>query len=758
MTSHWQFVAAPLAGLAALALSGCNPGDISDPGGTMSSDLVDIRIERGYGTDANGNGVVDLPNSVEYVLRPLRVALDASAAALAFPSVWPIPDDGDAGLGNLEGPWRWTFIPQDVRQDETTLPAPTATYPGATGVSDGGTLVTYTARPELEIDLFEGDWELEFARVQEGDINEAIYWKSVNLQVEDLLIVQLGDSYSSGEGNPEIGPDRSGIWADDGSAAYAAPPDYDECLPNSLDAEHVECVRDKSFGTQANIRHELAHRSSKSWGSLLALDIEERDRSTSVTYVNLAATGARLEHLTRKHAPEDLPPVLPRDFDTLVSRVGQLQASTYSFFLARSLREELPPQLDQLQELVGQRQVDAVLMSFGGNDVGFSYAVTSYVIRDAGDNEYLSQIDAAIKDGDWGELDDFNWFLEVAGLAPDLNFPSDLPGLNGLPAQYQAAGDALRGAGIPAENVYIIEYPDPLVAETDTEKGSHGDDEVEVCPGPILTAVSDDRQVGRVEQRHARGALIHPLNSRVAEAARTHGWNLVGQVMDSMYGKPICEDQRMVLRYNESRRNQGDRLGTLHPNLEGHRAIAARVGEHIHIPNAWRDLSEYEDRIDNTGSEPQHRLYRIETTTEEPGSRREWLSVGLSSTPSRAFVSVYPSRCDWDSFAIDVARPEDYVIGGGRKVVVAPWKLDNPVVRLLRENPDIDEFSEVSRLDGYGTLTYTPDESDRGREFVVLATTPRNATTEPLKYARVHGGPTGADEYGTFEVRMRCAD
>lgn len=747
-------VAAGLGG--GFLLSGCDGVGVEAPGGPMSSDLVVVQVDRGYGADANGNGVIDIPNSVEYVQRPLRVALDASPAGLFFPSIWPIPEDGNAGLGDLEGPWRWTFTAQDVRQDAATLPAPSATHPGATGVNDGGSLVTYTQRPELELAMFEGDWELEFARVQEDNLEEAIYWKTVNLRVEDWLIVQLGDSYSSGEGNPEVSPDPSGIWADDGSDAYATLPDYDKCLPLSFDATHVRCVREESFGTRPNRRHEVAHRSSKSWGSLLALDVEERDISTSVTYVNLAATGARLEHLTRWQRIDDVPLVVPRDFDTLVG--SGTTAAAYRFFLTRELKEELPPQLDQLQELVGQREVDAVLMSFGGNDVGFGYAVTSYVIRDAGDNDYLRQIDDAVKDGDWSELDDFNSILVAAGLVPNFNFPSNLPGMNGLPAQYQAAGEALRDAGIPAENVYITEYPDPLVAETDTEKGSHGDDEVEVCPGPILTAVSDGRQIGRLEQRHARGALLHPLNSRVAEAARTHGWNLVGQVMDSMYGRPICDSQRMVLRYNESRETQGDRLGTLHPNLDGHTAIAARAGEHIHIRNTWRDLSEYEDRIDRTSARPQHRVYRVEDTTEQSDAGRDWRSVGLSSTSSRAHLSVHPSKCDWGGFAIDVAPAKDYVISGGSKVVVSPWKLDKPVVRLLREDSETDELSEVSRLDGYGTLSYVPEESDRGREFVLLATTPRNAATDPVRYARVHGGPTGADEYGTFDVRMRCTE
>src|SRR5205085_1750751 len=133
------------------------------------------------------------------------------------------------------------------------------------------------------------------------------YWKSRDITVEDILIVQLGDSYSSGEG----APDRTaadGYWGDD--------------------------------GTGANGAHAAAHRSSYTWGSVYAQQLQQIGSllNNSVTYVNLAQTGAVIN--------------------------------------------DVDDQLNHMATLIGPRKVDMLLISIGGNDAGLSNAIAAYLVRE----------------------------------------------------------------------------------------------------------------------------------------------------------------------------------------------------------------------------------------------------------------------------------------------------------------------------------------------------------------------------------------
>lgn len=291
---------------------------------------------------------------------------------------------------------------------------------------------------------------------------------------------------------------------------------------------------------------------------------------------------------------------------------------------------------------------------------------------------------------------------------------------------------------------------------------------MEVCPGPILTAAGDvtflgitfvNSEVGKTEQRHVREHFIQPLNSIVAASAQVQGWNLLGQVEESMYRNPICSPTRLVIRgVGESKGQQGDDRGTLHPNIAGHQVIAQLVAQHLPMPNAYRAASEYDDALLGPGqryhsARPRHRLYSVKT---EPGAdtQREWLSVGLFPTTGRAFIDASPNLCNWSTMVIDAQAAEDYLFSNQR-VVLEPFAISDAVIRLFRKDSPTSS-TELARLHGYGSLTYTPVENDRGKDFFLLASTARNSETLPVHFARVHGGPTASDDYGTFEIRVRC--
>jgi hypothetical protein len=134
--------------------------------------------------------------------------------------------------------------------------------------------------------------------------------------LKDYLVVSMGDSLASGEGNPDVRGDYDPI----GSDSYA-------------EWKDVRC-----------------HRSALSGPALAAKAVEDADPHSSVTFLSVACSGARIPHLSHW------------TYGGIVDRNG------FRF----------PPQVRQVADLVGPaslrggRRIDAILVSAGVNDLFFS--------------------------------------------------------------------------------------------------------------------------------------------------------------------------------------------------------------------------------------------------------------------------------------------------------------------------------------------------------------------------------------------------
>ena len=318
-----------------LMLVACTPGvptntpapvtpNLDPPGGTATYD-IDIRIADRYGIDVNDNGVIDMPNTVEYVQEPLHVSLDAVLLAMSFPSQWPYDSVDSGGFQSLQGPWRWTLTPSDetsVPQGLMQLPIPPSELEGVSAINDGQQLVAYTNRPKLAIDLFEGRWSVELARLDAA--GNSVYWKTTELSIEDILVVQLGDGFASGEGAPDRNA-LDGYWGDD--------------------------------GTGGNGEHPTAHRSSNTWGSLAASRLEAADPATSVTFTNLAVSGSLIEDL-RAQLDQLSRLVGLREVDAVLVSIGAGDAAldnAIAAYLIRRLMGDLPvfgPDLPEIEQAI----------------------------------------------------------------------------------------------------------------------------------------------------------------------------------------------------------------------------------------------------------------------------------------------------------------------------------------------------------------------------------------------------------------------
>lgn len=281
------------------------------------------------------------------------------------------------------------------------------------------------------------------------------------MTLDDRLVVALGDSVGSGEGNPPY-PER-------------------------------QCHRSPAAGFEQAAR-------------LLASKREE----TSLTFVNLACSGARV------------PRGLLGKYDGIAPRRGTT----------------LRAQVDRLRALAARRRVDAVLLSVGANDVHFG-AVVAHCLAAVPRPCYARRFDPERRG---------------AGLSADAEVGH---ALERLPERY-ARLEAELSRLSPPPPVIVTEYFDPT-------RGPRG----RTCG--LLT-------ISRDEAAWASDELLAPLNLEIAAAAKRHGWRRAGGIADAFEGHGLCaRGRRWVVTPGEAARQPDPPNGALHPNREGHRAIAERV-------------------------------------------------------------------------------------------------------------------------------------------------------------------------------------
>jgi hypothetical protein len=135
---------------------------------------------------------------------------------------------------------------------------------------------------------------------------------TVNIQVKDVLIVSIGDSYASGEGNPVVPSMTDPQWAYSPDAAM-------------------------------NTENANAHRSTISGPAQFALKLQEARPHEAVTFVSVANSGASIP----------------------VGVLGPMPS-------IGDANDQLPAEFPELEQLIGTRHIDVLTVSVGADDIGFS--------------------------------------------------------------------------------------------------------------------------------------------------------------------------------------------------------------------------------------------------------------------------------------------------------------------------------------------------------------------------------------------------
>lgn len=395
---------------------------------------------------------------------------------------WTVPDrfggDADEGGvidyfepdGSLEihpDAFRVDFTTDTPLSCDTTL-ARTWSIDGQEVAADDPQVVFYDPNDCRFSYLFEdeGTYEVEL-EVERAD-GLLLGFKTREVVVQDFLVVSLGDSVASGEGSPDLpqsgGPER---W------------------------QNQQC-----------------HRTALAGPAQAAIQLEQADEKTSVTFVHLACSGATVEE-------------------------GVL--GPYAGIEPGAL---LPSQVEQMRDLVGEREIDAVLVSIGANDVQFSTLIERCLV-----------------------------FRNCDLLGPGSAASLFEQRIARLPGRYDRLDAALQ-PDVPSERVIISEYFDP------TRNGTGGFCDDILADHP---AARGPFQITAEEARWASENMLVRLNAEVFGAAVRHGWRYAGGIASQFLTHGYCAPLNWVLTYTESMLVQGDQNGTIHPNGPGHLAYASQL-------------------------------------------------------------------------------------------------------------------------------------------------------------------------------------
>jgi hypothetical protein len=337
----------------------------------------------------------------------------------------------------------------------------------------------------------------------------------VMARVNDVFVVGMGDSFAAGEGNPDVpvrlSPTRSVDYeGGDGKGTLHG-------FPARMGS--WRSIGDKDFIEEnARWQDQACHRSLYSHQLRVALQVAVEDPHRAVTFVGVACSGAETVFglFLRYKGNEWVPN--PPEFSQ-ISAVADAQCG------GRARDHELPEAYhmkEKIPELKGglvlrkcdaevARKIDLLLLSIGGNDIGFSRLVANAVLADGSMLRKLG-----------------GWFGQVHGFAEAGKLLDLLD--DRLKAVNRASHFLLHIPWSESDRVILVGYP-PLALL---------DDGSTPCPdGNAGMTVLPDFFLSEAKAREGNTAAER-LHATMQDSARQHGWTFVESHRASFRGRGIC--------------------------------------------------------------------------------------------------------------------------------------------------------------------------------------------------------------------------
>ncbi len=336
------------------------------------------------------------------------------------------------------------------------------------------------------------------------------------IRVRDILVVGLGDSFASGEGNPDV-PVR---FSRERTADYGSPTKEIHLTGYPARVGTWSKIGDATFiRNNARWLDQACHRSLYSHQLRAALQLAIEDPHRAVTFVGFACSGAEvtkglfLRYKGHEWVPN--PPDVSQISAVARAQCGRFRPALKDYPEAYHMRGRIPDLKGGLQlykcDRRRARRIDLILVSIGGNDIGFARLVANAVLRD---RSLLKRLGG--------------WFGQVYGKEE-----TSLP-LQNLDARYKALHRAFHNVlHVPwseSDRIILTAYP-PLALLEDGKS---------LCPGgrigmDVLPAFS-------LDPRRARDG--EDISSRLLKVMRRHarnrGWSFTSAHRKSFLGHSIC--------------------------------------------------------------------------------------------------------------------------------------------------------------------------------------------------------------------------
>jgi hypothetical protein len=349
-------------------------------------------------------------------------------------------------------------------------------------------------------------------RVEIGGVAVA----STSIKVQDLFVVGLGDSFGSGEGNPDVpvrySPERTIAYGGSGnSGSMGGYPARVGDWKQVGDAKFID--------GNARWLDQACHRSLYSHQLRAALELAVEDPHRAVTFAGFACSGAEvtwglfLRYKGNEWVPT--PPDLSQISAAADAQCGKREAPVVDMPEAYHMNGIIPELMGGLTltkcPYEKARKIDLVLLSVGGNDIGFARLVANAVLSDESLVRSLG-----------------GWFGQVHGNKESQEL------LTRLDQRYKAMNRALHGIlHVPwdeSDRIILTAYP-PFALLDDTGN---------MCRDG--TAGMDVFDEFRITQKAALSSswLGDKLDQVMETSAKGLGWSYADGHRKAFVGRGLC--------------------------------------------------------------------------------------------------------------------------------------------------------------------------------------------------------------------------
>lgn len=359
------------------------------------------------------------------------------------------------------------------------------------------------------------------------------------IKVRDVLIAGVGDSFASGEGNPDV-PVR---FSPERTQGYGVVKDKFDLTGYPTRIGSWKRIGDKSFNKQnAHWNDTACHRSLYSHQLRSALQLSLEDPHRAVTYLGFSCSGAAvtwglfLRYKGNEWVPN--PPNLSQISALAEAQCGSHTASNVdmpeAYHIGGVIKELQGGLVLRKCDRKYARKIDLLLVSVGGNDIGFARLVANAVLSD---QSLLKKL------GGWfGQLHEKEQTDSLLSAVDER-----------LKALNRAVHGNLHMSWDQSDRVILTAYP-PLALLGDKLK---------ICPSG--NAGMDVLQAFSLSEERALTStlLATRLNDIMLKSANLHGWSFADAHRQSFVGRGICagiadgryagaEDLRMPRKTDEA--------------------------------------------------------------------------------------------------------------------------------------------------------------------------------------------------------------